>query len=83
METHSKFSLHELVIYRNEVYIVEAIHAINWFYNDPIVYGLVKVSNSNKNQRNQHLLVREPLVSKAPKGSYEKRKNRQRKATSI
>lgn len=83
METHSKFNLQELVIYRNQLYIVESIHAINWFCSNPIVYGLVRLgAKPSKYQRNNQLMVREPLISKAPKGSHGKEKRR-KKTTSI
>ena len=73
MEAHAKFNIKEVVLYKNNLYVVEAIHAINWSLSNPIVYELVRLDAKPTNPlRNKQLLVREPLVKKVPKELYER-----------
>ena len=52
--TYPKYNLEDIVLYEDKVYKVTSIHALNWFMNNPFVYGIALVTSD----------PREPLAHK-------------------
>ncbi len=59
-----KYSLEEIVIYKNSLYIVQSIWAANWSLNSPFVYNLMKLNTKHTNNQYKSLSVRENLLKK-------------------
>ena len=62
--TYPRFSLGEIILYENRLYVINSIYALNWFLeNEPFVYGLVTItSNLKEPYAHKELLVREGLL---------------------